>query len=94
MSCLRSKTGVAAGEIEAIVAAEGLPEHLAAVWPAGESAVWLEVLLPGLAREQGAGKPPETALRVPVRAARPVARVAARVARPSDLSYLLRPANS
>jgi S-DNA-T family DNA segregation ATPase FtsK/SpoIIIE len=42
-------TGVAAGEIEAIAAAEGLPEHLAAVWPAGETAVWLEVLLPGLA---------------------------------------------
>ncbi|MEO5876342.1 MAG: FtsK/SpoIIIE domain-containing protein [Streptosporangiaceae bacterium] len=39
-------TGVAAGELTAIEPAEGLPEHLDAVWPAGEKAVWLEILLP------------------------------------------------
>ncbi|MCW2919145.1 MAG: cell division protein FtsK/SpoIIIE [Actinomycetia bacterium] len=44
-------TGVAAGELAAIEPAEGLPEHLAAVWPAGESAVWLDVLLPRIAED-------------------------------------------
>ncbi len=42
-------TGVAAGELEAIAPATGLPEHLAAAWTPGEAAMWLEVLLPRIA---------------------------------------------
>lgn len=44
-------TGVAAGEIEAIAAGNGLPEHLLEIWPGEDSDVWLETLLPALGRE-------------------------------------------